>query len=109
MDEETFDEAYLKGLESSVQCMIEDLNISNDNIIMMADQKHFVDWINGKEGTSWERRFTRNKTRNLANVFAGVRVNFKHSNEFKTRATWEELAIRGGDRWIQRRDTQDYQ
>ncbi|MED6186870.1 hypothetical protein PIB30_070793 [Stylosanthes scabra] len=96
----SYEEAYIKGLEVTIKFLIEEVNVCNDNIVLVSDRKHIVEWVNGKEETSWEMRFLKNRIRNMGKVFTGVHVLFKHGKEFKARATWEELAKHASDRWI---------
>ncbi|MED6169141.1 hypothetical protein PIB30_018668 [Stylosanthes scabra] len=54
-------EAYLEGIESAVQFLLEDLSIRDENTVIYLDRKNFVAWINGGHECCWENRFLRNK------------------------------------------------
>ncbi|MED6198287.1 hypothetical protein PIB30_064767 [Stylosanthes scabra] len=93
------EEAYLQGLESAIQFLIEDANVDNECITLISNKKDLVDWINGNENT-WDNRFLRNKACEKRQVFKGVEILYKQNNEFKATSQWEELAKSGENRRI---------
>ncbi|MED6135851.1 hypothetical protein PIB30_050512 [Stylosanthes scabra] len=73
-------EAYLLGLESAIQFLLEDVNVEWECmcISLVSNPKDIVEWIRGSEETSWESRFLRNKT--------------KEKEFIKAKLQWEERA-----------------
>ncbi|MED6167858.1 hypothetical protein PIB30_006829 [Stylosanthes scabra] len=63
-------EAYLIGLESAVQFMLEDMNVDSGNINLVSNQKDIVDWIHGKVEANWESMMSalRLRRRNKINL-----------------------------------------
>ncbi|MED6173026.1 hypothetical protein PIB30_055446 [Stylosanthes scabra] len=93
-------DAYIQGLKSAVQFLLEDLYDRNENTIIVSCQEDITEWINGSKETSWEGRFLRNKVWSKRRVFNDVQIVYKPESEFNAKEQWEDIAINRGDRWI---------
>ncbi|MED6111423.1 hypothetical protein PIB30_052165 [Stylosanthes scabra] len=85
-------EAYLAGIKSAVQFLLEDMNMKIESIILVSNRKDIIDWVRGKETTCWDTRFLRNKSMNLKEMLLEVQLLFKNDKEFGAKSRWEELA-----------------
>ncbi|MED6171769.1 hypothetical protein PIB30_043827 [Stylosanthes scabra] len=103
---ETQDEVHVAELESAVQFLLEDMNMSIEDIVMVSNRKDVVDWLQGQVTTCWETRFLRNKLMNFKLQFPEVEVIYKQENEFVSRARWEVLAKEYRNRWIKWEDNE---
>ncbi|MED6217765.1 hypothetical protein PIB30_020736, partial [Stylosanthes scabra] len=94
-------DAYLEGLENAVQFLLEDLNGSYENVVLVSNRKDIVTWINGGLDTCWDDRFLRNKAVNKRHVFHDFQLIYRNDRDFKAKEQWENLARIHEGRWIQ--------
>ncbi|MED6107464.1 hypothetical protein PIB30_014315 [Stylosanthes scabra] len=85
-------EASIEGLESVVQFLLEDLNGSFENVILVTNKMDIVSWINNGQETCWDNRFLRNKSIYKKHVFEDVQVIYRCDRDFKAKEHWESLA-----------------
>ncbi|MED6143833.1 hypothetical protein PIB30_009644 [Stylosanthes scabra] len=84
-------EAYLNGVELSIQFLIEEANVMEGEITIILYNKEMVEWLNGKVDTNWSSRFVRNKVIKLRSDFSGIKFKFLQVKEFKKKETWTQM------------------
>ncbi|MED6191612.1 hypothetical protein PIB30_001891 [Stylosanthes scabra] len=85
-------EEFVKGLEISLQFMLEEMNAIEEEITMVIDRKDIVEWLKGESKTNWDCRFLRNKILNVTHLLKNINVVYMQPKEFRVRRQWESRA-----------------
>ncbi|MED6182836.1 hypothetical protein PIB30_032509 [Stylosanthes scabra] len=85
VDEKTEGEVNIRGAADAVQFLIEEVEVREEEVMMILDNKDLVDWIQGKESTDWNLTFLRNSARNMKQLFDIMELKFKAKRAFKAR------------------------
>ncbi|MED6222336.1 hypothetical protein PIB30_063350 [Stylosanthes scabra] len=93
-------DAVIRGLSKAVQFLIEEVEAKEEELNVIIDDKEVVEWIKGKEGIDWSRRFIRNKARNLVQFFDIIKLEFRAKDKFDARNDWGQIASNNSGRWI---------
>ncbi|MED6197578.1 hypothetical protein PIB30_057802 [Stylosanthes scabra] len=100
ISEKSVGEAMIGCLEWSLQFMLEEVGLKEENIVFILYNKNIVDWMMGKIETSWELRMLRNRTHIVKQVIQNCGVKFMQSGEYKHRRLWEEHAAKNSFQWM---------
>ncbi|MED6216986.1 hypothetical protein PIB30_013200 [Stylosanthes scabra] len=99
-DEKTEKESNIRGAADAIQFLIEEVEVREEEVMMILDNKDLVDWIQGKESTDWNLTFLRNRARNMKQLFDIMELKFKANRTFKAREYWLQIANNNNERWI---------
>ncbi|MED6133755.1 hypothetical protein PIB30_031071 [Stylosanthes scabra] len=92
-------EAALVGLEGALQFILEEVNLTFEEVMMICDNKEMIGWINGEKKTSWQRRFLRNRILNFTIDFGYFDFEFVFEKDYRVRKQWTEFAHNGREDW----------
>ncbi|MED6125651.1 hypothetical protein PIB30_070657 [Stylosanthes scabra] len=93
-------DAVIRGLSEAIQFIIEEVEAREEELKVIIDDNEVVEWIKGKEGTDWSRRFIRNKARNLVRLFDIIKLECRVKDKFDARNDWGQISSSNNKRWI---------
>ncbi|MED6217180.1 hypothetical protein PIB30_015298 [Stylosanthes scabra] len=93
-------DAMMKSIIIGVQFCLEEAYVKEEELCIVVNDKSLVQWILGKDKTSWEHRFERNKARGLQHLFLDSKAAFKESKKFRYKERWTEFTVQNQDDWL---------
>ncbi|MED6219193.1 hypothetical protein PIB30_033608 [Stylosanthes scabra] len=64
------------SLEEIVQFIPEECGVKEEELQIVFNNRNIIDWLNDKEGTSWEMRNVRNMTLNVGHLTLNIGVRY---------------------------------
>ncbi|MED6200801.1 hypothetical protein PIB30_088791 [Stylosanthes scabra] len=67
-------EAAVASIEESIQFLLEECNIYEEELSIVINNKSVVDWLNGSVDTNWTTRHIRNMAINIKHIVLNISV-----------------------------------
>ncbi|MED6149425.1 hypothetical protein PIB30_062236 [Stylosanthes scabra] len=100
ISEKSDGEAMVRCLDWTLQFILEEVGIKEENVVFIFDKKNIVEWMYGRIGTSWELGILRNKTYLFKQIIQECGIKYMQGDRFKHRKLWEEHTVDTRNHWV---------